>query len=173
MELSPIEVNDKLKEVQGFIGDEIVWEKVMVAFPGWAAQFLTPYNNNTVLEALANGQFVIVITEDEKGISHSVRYMGEGICHDPKTGEEKPTMTYPNVKAMVILTHIEQKEELLEKLDGELKKAADVILASEPEIEPEPNLDSPPEKALDNKAILKQLKKIHVASLEIKRLLVI
>ena len=175
MDLTPLEVNDKLKEVDGFNDDQILWEKVMLSFPGWAAQFIEPYNNNVVLEALANNQFVIVLTEDEKGNSHSVRYMGDGVCHDPKTGEEKPTFTYPNVKAMVVLTHIEQKadgkdEIVVEKTDpvtGENTETARFEVKPEV-IEPKPLPDSPPTGA---KEIQKQLKKIHVATLAIKRLL--
>lgn len=113
--ISVSEANAKLKSVDGFSPDangekwEINWDKIVPAFPEWSAQYITPYNNDTVLDALSKGQFVIVITggspSGDPALLHAVRYMGNGVCHDPWDSTEKPTNTYPDVKGMVILTH--------------------------------------------------------------------
>lgn len=168
MDLSPIEVNEKLKSVEGFTEDQILWEKIVPAFPNWSAQVIAPYDNKAVLDALSSDRFVIVLTEN----GHAVRYMGNGICHDPLDGTEKPTSTYPNVKACVILTHIVKPED---------------ISLVEPPVEPPK--DSPPiEKLQEAKEyiekdsalweldqrqtdVIKQLKKIRAATIEIKKLL--
>lgn len=113
--MTPSEVNEKLKSVDGFVADkdgeidQIIWEKIVAAFPEWSAQFIEPYNNETVLDALSKGQFVIVLTANsplgDPELLHAVRYMGNGICHDPFTGTERPTLDFPDVKSFIVLTH--------------------------------------------------------------------
>lgn len=109
--LTPDVVNEKLKEVDGFRVDlsttsvSIIWEKIMVAFPGRSAQFVEPYNNDTVLDALSHGRGVIVFT----GEHGAVRFIGGGMCHDPIDGTEKPTSTLSDVRGFVFLTYIEPK----------------------------------------------------------------
>ncbi len=108
LELIPDVVNEKLKEVEGYRVDEsttsvsIIWEKIMVAFPGWSAQYVEPYNNQTVLDALSTGRGVIVFTGDHG----AVRFIGNAMCHDPLDGTEKPTSTLSDVRGFVFLTYI-------------------------------------------------------------------
>lgn len=165
MGLSPIEVNEKLKEVGGFDNDQVIYEKVTTAFRDWSAQVIEPYNNQAVLDALANGQSVIVLTDT----GHAVRYMGNGICHDPKDGTEKTTLTYPNVTACVIITHIEP----IQVIEDEKEEIIGNIYAT---TNPDIHLNAVKEsKSIDqssnNKKVLKELKKIRSSTFEIKRLL--
>lgn len=116
MNLTPSEVNEKLKAVEGFgpgqDGElcEIIWQKVFTAFPEYTAQFITPYDNNQVLEALAAGRFILTLVDGapngNPGITQFVRYIGDAKCHDPFTGTERPTADFPDVKGIVIITHV-------------------------------------------------------------------
>ncbi len=110
---TPDIVNGTLNAVNGFSADAtgeidtVIWEKIVAAFPGWSAQFFDTYNNDTVVEALQAGRGVIVLVDSPEtipGVLHAVRYIGNGKCHDPFTGTERPTNDFPNVKAFVVLT---------------------------------------------------------------------
>lgn len=169
MGLTPDEVNERLTAVDGYSADltgeltQVIWEKIVPAFPEWAAQYIEPYNNEVVLDALSKGRGVIVLAD------HAVRYMGGGVLHDPIDGTEKPTSTYPNVKAFVVLTHIIPKG--TPEGNGEDPGKHEV----EPPIEF--LKDTPPRVTsistlplAEKKLILKHLKK---ATREIKKLLAI
>jgi hypothetical protein len=133
---TPDIVNGTLKAVNGFSTDQtgeldqIIWEKIVPAFPGWSAQFFTPYNNDIILQALGGaGRGVIVFVDAPDVVAgqlHAVRYIGGGQCHDPFTGTQRPTSDFPNVQSFVVITEIP-------------KPAA----APEPPSEPAPPADSP------------------------------
>lgn len=180
MGITPSEANEKLKSVQGFGADaegeldQIIWEKIVPAFPDWSAQFLQPYNNETVLDALSKGQFVIVFTDGAPvglpGFQHAVRYVGNGRCHDPFTGTDRPTSDFPDVKSFVVLTRMVSQPQM---------PAADVTppLAdplptatenSQPVGESSPAVTLVNLPAHEKEAIVKQLEN---ATVEIKKLL--
>jgi|SRR5579864_1402672 len=116
-ETTPDIINEKLKAVNGFSADkdgeldQVIWEKIVPAFPGWSAQYFDTYNNDVVLTSLQANRGVIVFADgapiEQPGLLHAVRYIGEGKCHDPYTGTERPTNDFPDVKAFVVLTKVE------------------------------------------------------------------
>lgn len=176
--LTPSEVNEKLKAIDAFgpdatgEKDQIIWEKISVAFPGWSAQFIEPYNNDVVLDGLSKGRSILVLVDGEPvyqlgGHLHALRYMGNGICHDPMTGAERPTNDFPNVKSFVVLTFVQP----------EVAKAEEETVApASPEVTPPTNPDTTPVVTFANlpmnekEAILAQVQK---AQEEIKKLLAI
>ena len=113
---TPDDVNTKLNAVSGFAADstgeldEVIWSKVAEAFPGWMADFHTPYDNTQVVALLTAGNSVIVQVDaapiGNPGGLHAVRYIGGGMLHDPWTGTIRPTSDFPNVKAFNVLTKV-------------------------------------------------------------------
>ncbi len=172
---TPSDVNESLKEIQGFRDDQIIWEMLLVAYPGWSAQVITPYNNDFVLDALSKGQFVIVVTDTQ-----SVRYMGGGVCHDPKTGTERLTSDFPNVQSFIVITHtpepvreekrVEEKPHLVGGLE-DLSENVPLSVTSPKNEDDElrDKIDGLTQK--EKNSVKKYLKQMHVANLAIKKLL--
>ncbi len=101
--LTPPEVNDGLKAVNGFsdgttigAGNLVVWAKITEVFPGTQIKRVWTYDNNDVLANIPN---VIVevpaIPIGGRG-SHWVRYLGNEQLEDPWTGTVRPTSDFPN-----------------------------------------------------------------------------
>lgn len=115
VELPVNEVNKRLTEQGGFTLDEsgeetlINWEKIEAIFPEYKAIASSPYDNAAVVSALGLGNSVIVSAKakpDESGRLDGlmfVRYVGNGICHDPFTGTERPTNDFPSVTGFVVV----------------------------------------------------------------------
>lgn len=177
--MTPTEVNNTLLGASAFDGDQIVWEKLYVAFPEWSAQVITPYNNEFVLQALQTNREVIVLTDKQ-----AVRYMGGGLCHDPKTGTERPTLDFPEVQSFIVLTHIPKVEvqpetpkaevpEFIEVKPEDIKSENMNVAVKVPKNKVVPTTDIAPSRLTtkERNTIKKQLKQIHVASLALKKLL--
>jgi len=164
--LTPIEINEKLKESHSFIDDQIMWDKLFLAFPEWSAQVTEPYSNDLVLQALQAGRSVIVLTEKQ-----AIRYMGGGVCHDPKTGTERPTRDFPEVKSFIVLTHL-SKEEPMTKEEPKKNPKGEIHLSSDDAFNLMEKMITPiPLTQKQKNAVKKYLKQMHVANLAIKRLL--
>lgn len=107
------EVNDKLKNVGGFAPDAsgqvslVIWAKIAEAFPGVSVERFWAYNNEDVLAKLAEGKDVIVeVSAAPIGGtgSHFVRFIGNGLLHDPWSGLERPTSDFPDLKGYAVVS---------------------------------------------------------------------
>lgn len=198
MGITPTEVNEKLTNNDGYIPDgtgeviQVSWDKLGVIFPGWSAQYIEPYNNETVLDALSKERFIFVLVKSDlvlPGQLHTLRYIGNGKCHDPFKGEERPTSDFPSVQAMVVLTKLPTLEPAkinVETLgNGDFKVTVhdqviqDAVEETEDLPEDEEVIEHPKGTQItlanlpvhEKRAILKHLKKIKSSTLEIKKLL--
>ena len=108
--LTPREVNDKLKSVNGFAYENlIIWKKINEAIPwlewewrGWS------YNNDEVKKAIEeNGACLVEVDFDGKISTpkdkHWVTYIGGQRMIDPWTRNEKSTGWYPKTTGYAVI----------------------------------------------------------------------
>ena len=99
--LTPTEVNERLKRVEGFLVDKIIWGKIKEAIPWLDFEWRGySYDNEKVKKAISDyGGCLIEVDFDGKISSpndkHWVLYVGNQRMYDPWTGVEKVTTYYP------------------------------------------------------------------------------
>lgn len=97
--LTPGEVNDRLKAVNGFQESSVIWTKIQEAIP-WV-QFVwrgTTYENSKVSQAITdNGSCLVEVDFDgtpRTDDRHWILYIGKQRMNDPWTGTERSTTVY-------------------------------------------------------------------------------
>jgi len=94
--LTPKEVNEKIKSVKGYEGNMVIWGKLSTAIPGLSfIKRVKSYNNSDVLANLPCA--VEVDGSPIGGDKHWVLYIGNKKMLDPWTGTERPTSAYTPV----------------------------------------------------------------------------
>jgi uncharacterized protein YeeX (DUF496 family) len=108
--ITPDDLNARLKAVQGFKDDLVIWSKVKDAIP---FNFATPlsYDNDQVKAEIEKNGFCVVEVDFDGKISspsdmHWVLYIGNQQLIDPWTGSTKSTGWYPIVKRFAPCTKI-------------------------------------------------------------------
>lgn len=102
--LTPAQVNDKIKAVNGFVGASVYWSRVPLAFPElkW---YWRNYNYNWILNAAIRIWILIkpkvpVLAEVYEPSSvtkkHWITLIGGGKCYDSITGMIRATSTWKN-----------------------------------------------------------------------------
>jgi len=115
LSLTPDVVNQKLIAVNGYADDgtgrlsEVIWAKVAEAFPGYTATLISPYDNQAVLNNLAEGNKVLVeVSAAPIGGTglHCVQYIGNEQCTNcwPNPATTVPTSFFPGVQSYVVIT---------------------------------------------------------------------
>ena len=103
--LTPKEVNDRLKAVKGFQNDLILWQKINEAIPWlkWEWRGYT-YENGKVLQAIKdNGACLVEVNASRIGaVRHWVLYVGNQKMYDPWYGNEKATSYYAPIGYSII-----------------------------------------------------------------------
>jgi len=99
---TPDDFNARLKAVQGFSNDLVIWAKVKEVIP-YSFTPIKAYDNTAVLAEIEKNQFCLVEVDFDGKISspndtHFVLYIGNKQCLDPWTGIQKNTSYYPLVK---------------------------------------------------------------------------
>lgn len=76
------------------------WSALSRAFPGITATVYNTYDNDAVLQHIANGDRVLVFVSAAPigGTGeHCIEYIGNGQCKDPWTGTVRPTSDFPTL----------------------------------------------------------------------------
>jgi len=94
-DLHPDQVAEKLRAVNGFIGDLLYWNKVEKAFP--KVKFVWRYYkyNNTEVKKLVDKGVPVLVEVLLKGSRHWVLFLGDKKMLDPWTGKVVSTSLYP------------------------------------------------------------------------------
>lgn len=99
---TPLEVNQKLKEVKGFAKDKfgneclVIWSKIEKAFP--QLKFIKRvynYNNIEVSWWVYARRNPVLVECQVKNYRHWVLFIGNRKMVDPLIGGERPTSTWP------------------------------------------------------------------------------
>jgi len=95
LNITPDVVNEKLKSVNGFAyGNLVIWAKIAEAFPGVTVNRVWTYNNDDVKANVPN----VIVEVPAKAIGgtgkHWVQFIGNHICRDPWTGQERPVSDF-------------------------------------------------------------------------------
>lgn len=119
-DLPPDEVNDRLKKVNGFQKDLVIWSKIKEAIPWLEFEWRGyDYDNAKVLDAISKYKGCLVEVDFDGRIStpndhHWVLYTGNGQLVDPWTGTQKSTGWYSNPTGYSVIKN-------LPKVDSDLK----------------------------------------------------
>lgn len=101
---TPDVVNARLKAVNGFSGNLVIWSSIEAAFPGIKVKRVWAYDNNDV-KANAPNVLVEVPAYPIGGTGrHWVVYIGNQRLNDPWTGLERPTSDFPNPSGYCVLS---------------------------------------------------------------------
>lgn len=93
-DLTPPQVAEKLRSVNGFVGDLILWSKIEKAFP--KVKFIYrfyKYDNTAVKNILAKG-IPVLVEVLLSGSRHWVLFLGDKMMSDPWVGKVVPTSKY-------------------------------------------------------------------------------
>lgn len=102
--LTPPEVNEALKKVNGFAnGNLVIWSKIEEAFPGVQVTRVWTYDNDDVLHNIPNVIVEVPATPIGGRGSHWVRYIGNHQLDDPWTGITRPTSDFPNPTGFCVI----------------------------------------------------------------------
>jgi len=146
-DLTPDQVNDRLKKVNGFAGDNknlVVWSKIKEAIPWLEFQWRGyEYNNDKVIEAIKHSKGCLVEVDGSRiGASrHWVLYVGDQEMHDPWFGTKKATSYYkpvgyatikrignPIIEPLIMTTNLpllnKYKVKTIEELDQKINEHA-------------------------------------------------
>jgi hypothetical protein len=94
-DLTPPQVAEKLRAVNGFIGDLLIWSRVEKAFPKVHFQWrFYKYDNAGVKEILKKG-IPVMVEVLLSGHRHWVLFLGDQKMSDPWTGKVESTGKYP------------------------------------------------------------------------------
>lgn len=93
-DLTPDQVNEKLKAVDGFTGNLILWAKIPKAFP--KVKFLYRYYkyNNAIVKGLVEKGTPVLVEVMTRSGKHWCLYLGDQKMLDPWDGRVKSTSTY-------------------------------------------------------------------------------
>ena len=94
---TPDVVNQRLKAVNGFLGNLVIWAKIPEAFPGITIKRVWSYNNDEVKANVPN----VLVEVPPQAIGgttgkHWVVFLGNQRCNDPWTGLERATSDFTN-----------------------------------------------------------------------------
>lgn len=108
--LNPDDLNAKLKAVDGFTNDLVIWSKVKEAIP-FDFSPTQAYDNEAVKAQIEKNGFCIVRVDYDGKIStpsdtHFVLYIGDQQMIDPWTGVQKSTGWYPTVTGYCACTKV-------------------------------------------------------------------
>lgn len=105
---TPDVVNQRLKAVQGFSGNLVIWAKIADAFPGITVRRVWHYatvTDNDDVKANVGHVLVEVPAYPIGGNGrHWVVYIGNQRLNDPWTGLERPTSDFPNPSGYCVLS---------------------------------------------------------------------
>jgi len=93
----------RMKAVNGFSGNLIIWAKIAEAFPGIQVYRYYGYDNAKVLAFVPNVIVEVPAAPIGGSGSHWVRFMGNKRLHDPWTAKDRPTSDFPNPTGFVIV----------------------------------------------------------------------
>ena len=94
-DLTPPQVAERLRAVNGFIGDLLYWSKVEKAFPKIKFQWRFYKYNNTEVKKLVDKGVPVLVEVLLKGSRHWVLFLGDQKMSDPWTGKVVSTSLYP------------------------------------------------------------------------------
>lgn len=94
-DLTPPQVAERLRAVNGFIGDLLYWAKVEKAFPKIKFQWRFYKYNNTKVKKLVDKGVPVLVEVLLKGSRHWVLFLGDQKMSDPWTGKVVSTSLYP------------------------------------------------------------------------------
>jgi hypothetical protein len=140
---TPDVVNQRLKAVNGFLGNLVIWAKIPVAFPGIQVRRVFSYNNDDVKNNVPNVLAEVPSTAIGGTTGkHWVVFIGNQRCNDPWTGLERATSDftsyYPGASGYCVLTGKwtglppvpltdEQKEQKIREILGQFDTATNHI----------------------------------------------
>jgi hypothetical protein len=93
-DLTPPQVAEKLRKVNGFSGDLLIWSKVEKAFPKVKFQWRFYKYNNTQVKQLISKGVPVMVEVLLSGHRHWVLFLGDQKMSDPWTGKVLSTSTY-------------------------------------------------------------------------------
>lgn len=101
--LTPDEVNERLKLVQGFQVDLILWTKIKEAIPWLEFEWRgRTYDEARVKDAISKYGACLVEVQLPT-LKHWVVYVGDGKMLDPIDGKQKPTSHYPKATGYTVI----------------------------------------------------------------------
>ena len=92
--LTPPQVAEKLRAVNGFIGDLIIWSKIEKAFPKVKFIYRFYKYNNTEVKKLVDKGTPVMVEVLMYGSRHWVLYIGDKMMIDPWVGKAVSTSKY-------------------------------------------------------------------------------
>jgi len=93
-DLTPPQVAEKLRNVNGFIGDLLIWNKVERLFPKVKFIFRYYKYDNTEVKKLIDKGTPVMVEVLLGGSRHWVLFLGDKMMADPWTGKVVPTSKY-------------------------------------------------------------------------------
>lgn len=103
----------RMKAVNGFLGNLIIWAKIEEAFPGITIRRVWTYNNEDVKNNTPN-VIVEVPAWPIKGQGmHWVQYLGNQKLYDPYTNRIRPTSDFPNPTGYCVITGKWEQKQLI------------------------------------------------------------
>lgn len=93
-DLTPPQVAERLRGVNGFIGDLLYWAKVEKAFPKVKFNWRYYKYNNTEVKKLVDKGIPVLVEVLLKGSRHWVLFIGDKKMIDPWTGRVVSTSIY-------------------------------------------------------------------------------
>lgn len=101
---TPDVVNTRLKAVNGFLGNLVIWAKIEQAFPGIKVRRVWSYNNDDVKKSIPNVLVEVPAYPIGGYGKHWVVFIGNQRLNDPWTGLERATSDFPNPSGYCVLT---------------------------------------------------------------------
>jgi hypothetical protein len=101
---TPDVVNTRLKAVNGFSGNLVIWASIEAAFPGIKVKRVWAYDNNDVKANVPNVLVEVSAYPIGGQGRHWVVYIGNQRLNDPWTGLERSTGDFPNPSGYCVLT---------------------------------------------------------------------
>jgi len=93
-DLTPPQVAEKLRAVNGFVGDLILWSKIEKAFPKVKFIYRFYKYNNTAVKNILNNGVPVLVEVLMGGSRHWVLYLGDKMMSDPWVGKVVLTSKY-------------------------------------------------------------------------------
>lgn len=93
-DLNPPQVAERLRSVNGFIGDLLYWAKVEKSFPKVKFKWRFYKYNNTEVKKLVDKGVPVLVEVLLSGQRHWVLFLGDKMMSDPWVGKVVPTSKY-------------------------------------------------------------------------------